>query len=427
MNFNEHLKKYLSDEFIESLENSLLEERTNSLILNTNKISNEEFQNLFKNIKPSSLIKNAYYFNKDEYGFGKSYLFDNGAYYLMDISSMVGPNLLDVDENDLVLDMCAAPGGKTIFLALKNKKINIIANDISFKRALTLSSNIEKMGLSNIFIICNDFKNNYLNYKEKFDHIILDAPCSGSGMFRKSFEMKNDWSYDKVKKCAIIQKELIDMAIYMLKNGGTILYSTCSFSYEENEEVIKYTLEKNKNIKLINIETNDNFYRSDLKETIHLFPNIFKSEGQFIAILKKDGIKEKNKTFTNNLIKNRHFLNYNFNEFNCEKTINDKIYFYKNININFKNLHVLRYGLDAFAVKKDRLIPSFHLAHYLDSKNSIQLTDSEFLKYIHGEEIIKKLNLEPNFYIVSFNNINLGFIYYTNGKMKNFYPKGLRH
>lgn len=276
MEFKEHLKKYLKDEDIDKLEKSLLEERTNSLILNTNKLDKESFINEYKNIKEFKYIDNAYYYNKNEYEFGKSYLFDNGAYYIMDTSSMLVTNNLSLKEDSLVLDMCAAPGGKTISLALKNKNIHILANDLSYSRALTMSSNIEKLGLSNIDIISCDLKNHYLSLLEKFDAIILDAPCSGSAMFRKLEEMKNDRNYQKVLKQQSIQKELIEIAYKMLKKGGKLIYSTCSFSYEEDEEIILSFLKEHQDMKpVLKDDYKEIYHDQSLKEGCHLFPFLF--------------------------------------------------------------------------------------------------------------------------------------------------------
>ena len=250
MDFKEHLLKYLPSDFVDELLISLEKPRTNSLILNTNKIKEEEFINMFPNIQKNENLYNSYSYDKNIYPFGKSYLFDNGAYYIIDKSSQLTTSFLEVNDNDLILDLCAAPGGKTISLALKYPNANIISNDLSLQRALTLSSNIEKLGLSNVYVINNDFSKIYKNFPETFDSIILDAPCSGSAMFRKSIEMKNDWNYKKVLAFSKIQQELFEIAFFMLKPGGFLVYSTCSFSYEEDDENILNFLKKHKNCKV---------------------------------------------------------------------------------------------------------------------------------------------------------------------------------
>ena len=283
MDFKEHLLKYLPSDFVDELLISLEKPRTNSLILNTNKIKEEEFINMFPNIQKNENLYNSYSYDKNIYPFGKSYLFDNGAYYIIDKSSQLTTSFLEVNNNDLILDLCAAPGGKTISLALKYPNANIISNDLSLQRALTLSSNIEKLGLSNVYVINNDFSKIYKNFPETFDSIILDAPCSGSAMFRKSTEMKNDWNYKKVLAFSKIQQELLEIAFFMLKPGGFLVYSTCSFSYEEDDENILNFLKKHRNCKVFALKDDKTFYHTqDLKEGIHLFPNLFDGELQFI-------------------------------------------------------------------------------------------------------------------------------------------------
>lgn len=428
MDFVLNIKRYLSDDFVEELIESLDKERTNSLILNTKKISNEKFIQKFPKVKPHPFLKNVYYYSKKDYEFGKSYLFDNGAYYIMDASSLLVSKYLEINDGDYVLDMCAAPGGKTISLCLQNtdKNFEVIANDISYKRSLELSKNIEHLGLGNVIVTSNNLSKIYKNYKEKFNKIILDAPCSGSAMFRKNDLAKSDWSIEKVNACALLQKELLEEAIYMLQGGGLISYSTCSFSYEENEEVILEALKNHPEMSLVEIEENPKYFRSkELKEAIHLFPNLYEGEGQFICILKKSGIKSEIKKQNSNLNFKNEIKKRNLN-FKFEKQISDLIYFYNN-ELDLSFLNIIRCGLEFGNLKKDYIIPSFHLAHYLDNKNTITLDENEAKKYIHGEEIKKDLPLEKGFYVVSFEGINLGFVKFNNGILKNYYPKGLRH
>ncbi len=431
MNFIEHLEKYLSKEIINDLIKELEKERTSSLILNTNKISSEDFIKEFPNVQKHPFLKNVFYFDKNIYQFGKSYLFDNGVFYIMDASSMLVSEFLNPNDNDLILDMCAAPGGKSIYLSLKNKNINLISNDISYPRALTLSSNVEKLGLDNITVINYDFLKDSNILNNTFDKIILDAPCSGSAMFRKMDEMKEDWSYEKVLSLSSIQYNLLNRAIDLLKDGGELIYSTCSFSFEENEENILKILKERNDIFLIELPHIDGEYRSkELHDAIHLFPMFYKGEGQFIAKIKKNGILLKNKT---KITENKNILNkYK----NIISTLNLNFKFYKEIknhlyasNYDFLNekIPLIRYGIDVCEIKKDYFIPSFNFAHYLPPYSSISLNENEMKKYIKGESLNKNLNLKDGYYVVSFNNINLGYVKYVKGILKNLYPKGLRH
>ena len=429
MKFEENLKEYLNDKFIHELVLAQEKERTNSLILNTSKMSAQAFKTAFPNIKEHPFLKNVFYYNKNEYQFGKSYLFDNGAYYLIDASSLLVSYYLPTKNGDLVLDLCSAPGGKTISLLLNNldKNLNVIANDLSHQRALELSKNIERQGFSNVAVTNNDFSKIYKYYQNKFNAIILDAPCSGSAMFRKNSLAKEDWTINKVLSLQERQKELIKMAHFMLKEDGYLIYSTCSFSKEENEDVVLDALNNFNDLEIINIENKPYYYKSELlPEAIHLFPNLYDGEGQFIALLHKKGDTSTSVNKNKNKIIHKDLLDKFELNFQNEININKEIYL-NNFTLDLTKLNLIRPGLHLGSLDKNIFIPSFHLAHYLNSSISIALTEEEFKKYIHGEEIIKNYNIKNDFYVVSYNGINLGFVKYVNGRLKNYYPKGLRH
>lgn len=429
MDFITHLEKYLSKDDINNLLTSLEKNRVTSFILNTNKLTKDKLISLFPNIKEYKDLPNCFTYSKDEYDLGKSYLFNNGVIYIMDISSQLVPHYLDLNDNDLVLDMCSAPGGKTICLALKNPTCQILANDLSFERAKILSSNIEKIGVKNVTVISNDFSKNSKEFIGKFDKILLDAPCSGSAMFRKQEDVKKDWTYEKVVKLSAIQKELLEHAYIMLKNGGEIMYSTCSFSYEEDEEVILDFLSKHKDMETVSIPPLKGFYSSEiLKDSVHIFPHLFESEGQFFCKLKKKGVGNPTDFKINKKIKKENIKEleqYNLS-FNYIEKINDLIYGY-DYDFNLKRISILRKGVLLGELNKGIFKPSFNLAHYLPSSFSISLNEEEFKKYIKGETIQKQLTIKNGYYVISYNSINLGFIKYINGTMKNLYPKGLRH
>lgn len=428
MNFKEHLKRYLSESEINNLISSLTNERTHFLILNTNKMNKEQFKKEFPNIKEFALIDNAFSYDDNEYHFGKNYYFDNGVYYIMDSASMLVSNSLDYIDGENVLDMCAAPGGKSIIACLKNKNINLLSNDLSYQRALVLSSNIEKMGFGNVTITSTDLSRHIGQFNKTFDHIILDAPCSGSAMFRKLEEMEKDWTYEKVLKCQNTQRILIENAYLMLKEGGSMVYSTCSFSYEEDEEIILEFLKNHDDVHIVKLEDNPQFFHSkELPEAIHLFPSLFNGEGQFFCVLKKDGIslkEEKYKGFTRDFEKIEDSYDLNFAS---DELINNTNLYCFNNRFNLKGISTLRNGLFVGEINKNIFKPSFHLAHYLSSNNSIILNDEERKMYLHGDTFNKLINKPNGFYVVSYNNINLGFVKNINNTLKNFYPKGLRH
>ena len=324
--------------------------------------------------------------------------------------------LLNPTKDDFVLDLCAAPGGKTIQTALKmNNEGMIIANDLSKSRTNILLSNIERLGIRNTIVTSLDFSKQSNKFQNYFDKIILDAPCSGSGMFRKSDGMKLDWTYEKVLKNAEIQKELILMCYNMLKKGGTLIYSTCSYSFEEDEEVIEHLL-KNTDAILIPVPSFLGEYRSKkYPETVHLFPNLFEGEGHYISLIKKPGEILKSKLNSCKILRTSSTRGgiKETNEFIMPSTLPH----------NFEDL-CIRPGLFTTTKIGNKQIMSHHYSHVLDSSGSIELTKEELIKYLKGETINKKY--QDGFYPVSYLGMNIGVVHSLNGTLKNLYPKGLR-
>lgn len=432
MEFKEHLKKYLSDNEIELLMESLLLKDKHSLLLNTLKVSNNDFENSYPNLVKHPLVDNGYLFDKDENEFGKMYMHDAGCYYIQEPSAMIVASLLHPTEDDIVLDMCAAPGGKTIQSALlMNNKGLLISNDLSYARAKILSSNVERFGLVNTIVTSMDLHRLPSSFNSCFTKIILDAPCSGSGMFRKDSKFEDDWTYEKVLKCAEIQKELIDLAYNLLAPGGTLVYSTCSFSYEEDEEVVQYLLDNYKDMKVLDIKKSEFFYKSNSNIGIHLFPSHFNGEGHYICLLQKEGelINKRNLPINKKNSNIKPYLN-EWKKYQLENyyhLLNNDSLYATTYNLDISQLTVLRSGLKVLEINKNISTPDYALSHYLDSSSSIKLNEDQLKLYIHGDTFSINDNTPNGFYPVSFNNINLGFVKVVNGTIKNHYPKGLRH
>ena len=416
MDFRTHLNEYLTPEEIDSLISSFSSEEKKAIYLNKNKLSEEKLLELFPNLKPHPIVPLGFLYNKNEYELGKKVYHELGAYYIQEPSAMLVAHFLDAKPGERVLDLCAAPGGKTIQTALKMKNEGlIIANDISKSRANILLSNVERLGISNTVVTSYDFKNFYKEFDSFFDKIILDAPCSGSGMFRKSEEMKNDWTYEKVLKNAKVEKELIEICYFMLKEGGTLVYSTCSYSYEEDEEVIEHLLSKT-NAELINIPSFEGEYRSKkYKECVHLFPHLYEGEGHFIALIKKPG------SLVGSVLHPTYLLRFaegkgKYKESHLFK-LNDRL------DSHFIN-HSLRPGLFYEIKINDKSYPTHHLSRCKDSSESISLNKEEVIKYLKGETLNKKY--PDGYHFVSYMGMNIGVVYSINGVLKNYYPKGLR-
>ncbi len=425
MEFFESLNEYLPKDEVDKLMSAISEGSvTHGLLLNTKKMSDEEFVRRYPNVKKHPFIEHAYLYDKSEYEFGKSMLYEDGVISIEDPAAMMVVYFLKPEEDDVILDMCAAPGGKTIGASLTmNDKGCIVANDISYPRAKALSQNIERMGRGNIVVASNDFVFSFIHFKNTFDKIILDAPCSGSAMIRKNEEAKKDWKYEKVLSCARRQLELLELAYQMLKEGGTLSYSTCSFNAEEDEKVILSFKEMHPEIELIDLEHNDSFYRSDLlPESVHLFPSRFEGEGQFVCLFKKPGtlIKTKREILSNQRYK-QFIADYKLED-RSNEMMRSKFYsLYQHFDTT--HLNVLRYGVKLFELR-DVYIPDHHLTHFLTPDFSWPISKEEAEAYVHG--LAFSTNKPDGFYIVSYDKQNLGYVKVTKGIAKNHYPKGLR-
>ena len=418
MEFYEHLKTYLSDDEIEKLANSLSEESQHAVLLNPKKIDDGTFLSLFPRVQKHPIVPHAYIYLKELYNLGKNIYHTLGCFYLQEPSAMVPAYLLNAQKNDLILDMCAAPGGKTIQVSFNLDDTGlIIANDLSRSRANSIVENVERLGLGNIIITNNDLSLIYKKYLNTFDKIILDAPCSGSGMFRKEDKMMKDWSYNKVLKFSETQKELITYAYAMVKPGGTICYSTCSFSQEEDEDVIEYLL-NNSDAEVLKID-NPLFYINKKKPLgVHLFPFLFPGEGHYICLIKKPGnsvFKREKETIN----KNKFGLNFK------------KIYqfgdylFGLNYDFNYRYFNVVRLGVKIGELIHDEIRYDYHYAHYQNDLPIYELNDDTLKLYFNGESI--PTSLEKGYYTLTYMGVNVDIAKADGRVIKNHLPKVFRH
>ena len=420
MEFVEHLKSYLSNEEIDKLMDSLKDESLHAVLLNPKKMSDEEFLSLFPDVIKHPIVAHAYIYKKELYNLGKSIYHTLGCFYLQEPSAMVPAYLLNAQKDDLILDMCAAPGGKTIQSSFLMKDTGlIISNDLSKPRTFSIVENVERLGLGNIVVTNNDLSlisNKLLN---TFDKIILDAPCSGSGMFRKEEKMEQDWSYNKVLKFAETQKQLISIAYDMVKPGGIICYSTCSFSKEEDEDVIEYLL-KNTDAELVKINDNPLFYINKKQPYgIHLLPSVFPGEGHYVCLIKKpdNSVKRENKE----VIEKKIF------QFNLSQIYRFGDYvFGLNYPYNFKCFNVIRLGVKIGESIKGEIKYDYHYSHYIDSfDKTYSLQSNELAKYFNGETL--NASVEKGIYLLTYMGKNVDLTNFDGRIFKNHFPKGLRH
>ena len=214
----------------------------------------------------------------------------SGVVYFQEPSAMAVACGMPIGENAKILDLCAAPGGKTTHIGARMGNHGLLlSNEIIPKRAAVLSENVERMGLTNTIVTNESPRQLSERFEGFFDGIIVDAPCSGEGMFRKEPQAVEEWSVNHTLSCAVRQKNILDDAYKMLKCGGYIMYSTCTFSYDENELVVQYMIDKY-NMQLCHIDGLDmlsNGIGEGMQDCRRIFPHRNKGEGHFMALLRR--------------------------------------------------------------------------------------------------------------------------------------------
>ncbi len=423
--FLNKMKELLKDEYDDYLD-SFNKKSYKGLRVNTNKININDFLNIFPfELKPIPWTSDGFYYEDDEVS--KHPLFYAGAYYIQEPSAMLPGELLPIEENDLVLDACAAPGGKSLKILNKLNNTGILlSNDISASRANALLRNIERQGYSNYFVSVSDLKDLEKKYPKTFDKILLDAPCSGEGMFRKEPSLIKSWQEKGNDYYSDIQKELIVSALNMLKDGGCLLYSTCTFDKKEDEDIIEYALNKFDDLKVLPIKIYEGFKQGKNNLGVKLFPHLIEGEGHYACLIQKgETIKEdSHKELINkpdlDFLKliNKDFYNGEF------KIINDNLYFVPFFDT--KGIRILRSGLLLGEIKKNSFKPAQSLAMSLNKdefRNIINLNYNDAIRYLKGETLYT--NIENNdYYLICYNYLPLGFSKTNNKQIKNLIDKG---
>ncbi len=379
------------------------------------------FENEFKTNDKTPWCNDGYYINKEDISGNHPYHIA-GLFYFQEPSAMCAAEMLPLDDGDFVLDLCAAPGGKSTQIAAKNKKITLISNEIIPKRAKILSENIERMGFSNVIVTNESPERLEGCFQSFFDKIIIDAPCSGEGMFKKEPAAIEAWSIEHVSACANRQRKIIDSALKMLRRGGAIVYSTCTFAEEENEVNIDYIL--------------NNYPWMEVVKITKLYPHTSRGEGHFAALLRDTRCKEVIKTKNADCSKIKKEIDL-FKKFEAEflnidldgefLLFGENLYL-KPTGVNIDGIKVVRPGLHLGVCKKGRFEPSHALAKALstsDIKNVINfsLNDNNLYKYLKGETIEGDL---VGYGVITCDHLPVGWCKGSNGILKNKLPKGLR-
>lgn len=454
--FEKKMKAFLGnewDDFLYSYDNN----RFQALRFNTLKVqSQEERMRILKTLKISSDKKvswadEAYYFDENVRP-GKHPYHEMGLYYIQEPSAMSAAALLAPKPGMRVLDLCAAPGGKSTQLAtyLGDSGL-LVSNEINTQRSRILSQNIERMGIKNAIVTNEDSFVLASHFPGFFNAIQVDAPCSGEGMFRKLPEAIEQWSMENVAICAARQKEILDNAAVMLKPGGTIVYSTCTFSKEENEDVIEYFLERHPDF--------------TLEEMERFWPHKVDGEGHFVAKLVRRGcvdtdLKADRKTKKNKNSKNRknetkpaltkenmkllsEFLDETISEDMAAWIKNsrlvmfgEQLYRLPDMEVDIKGLKVQRAGLHIGEFKKQRFEPSHSLALALkisEAKNVVKLTcdNPQTIGFFNGQSVMlsdeQAAECKKGWALVCVDGYPAGWGKVNGAQVKNHYPKGLRN
>ena len=426
--FLDRMKSILGDDFDDFLE-SLNNPIQKSIYINQNKISIDKFKEIVDfSIEQIPYEKAGFYVDNEKKG--RHPLHHAGAFYLQEPSAMFTINSINFNGDETVLDLCSAPGGKTIQIANRIPNGVLISNEIIKSRADILYSNVERMGLKNV-IITNETPENMSDaYGNTFDVVLVDAPCSGEGMFRRGEEVTDEWYPEINDMCAQRQLEILDCADKMLKQNGKLIYSTCTYSPLENEGVVNSFL-KTYDYELINIEAN--LPRSiDMPEAVRLYPHKVKGEGQFVAVLRKkdenycssnSGLKLTNSKITNDFMNNNLVTNGDFVEYMNYSYCTPKKELIK------KRINYVSVGVRLGQVVNNRFEPHHNLfsAFGLDFKLKLELdfNSAEIKKYLRGETL--EVDLMDGYGAIIVNGCPLGGFKMSKGKFKNHYPKGLRN
>lgn len=417
----QQLESYLDESEIDLFKDSINKPYFKACIFNTNKVSLETIKEEFPNVKfeVDKDFKNCLIYSS-EHHLSKNPLHFAGAYYLVDPSSIevVRTIAKKLKPNSLVLDFCAAPGGKTILLSLLRPDITILSNDISMKRCLQLKSNVQRLGLTNVIVTNSDLETyqQELNQIQALDAIILDVPCSGSGMVRKDIDVIKDYSEEKLLNLVTIQQNILNILPNYLSDNGLLAYSTCSFDIREDEENIKYFLRKYPLLKLNELVI-EGARQSKEQIGYHLVPPFYKGEGHYLTLLSKSNTnKEDNK--------------YNIFNKNEKVVIKNKSYVFSGLDLQLSKLKVLSYGIVFENEFKDEKSPLntmvTHISNFKLDYKRIDLSFEEANKYLQGLEITLETKINKEVVIVSYKNCNLGFGKVVDCRLKNYYPKGLR-
>ncbi|CAM3040199.1 RNA methyltransferase [Lactococcus hircilactis] len=380
---------------------------------------------------------------------GKSAEHVTGLLYSQEPAAQVVAQMANAKGNLKVLDLCAAPGGKsTQLLSDLNNEGLLVSNEISGKRSKVLVENIERFGARNVIVLNETSERLAQVFPEFFDLIVIDAPCSGEGMFRKTPDAMTYWTEDYPRTCAILQREILSQAMKMLSETGILIYSTCTWSLEENEENVRWLLQNYPTLELVNLPHSDGLSEGiEMPEAIRCWPFSYSGEGQFVAKVKNHGKNENVDTISSKPQKKNQKVAFNLSQeqmklwqdfanknlmFTYEKqnlqVFGENLYLLPTGLPPLKQLKIARNGLHLGQFKKNRFEPSFALGLALkpdEVKQSLEITSAQFKSYVSGATFSVSTDKKGWVQLLIKEN-GLGFAKIVDGVVKNYFPKGLR-
>ena len=461
--FEERMKRLLGAEYGAFYDALCTESAVKGLRVNTHKVAVETFvQNAPFSLREIPYVRGGFIVSEDAQA-GKHPYHHAGAYYMQDPGAMATvaalPDELRSRQNLKVLDLCAAPGGKTTQLAslCADRGGVVLANEYNSARSRILAGNVERMGLSNVCVTNLDSRNIATWYPEFFDLVVVDAPCSGEGMYRKNDKAILEWSPENVSACAVRQKEILENAAACLAPGGYLLYSTCTYATEENEEIVADFLSNHPSFRLSPCSANVVSHTANGIDVSHgkypelalcrrFYPHVSPGEGQFVALLQRDGDdRVKGTTLKDafvplgksDLALAQAFMRETVGCILPELgacggnatafPIREQLYF------PLAPFGVVSAGVTLGELRKGRLIPHHHYFMAYGNDFAVQCVldpnDEKTVRYLAGEEIATDFEAAGYTAVLlrlGDETLTLGGGKSVGGRLKNYYPKGLR-
>ncbi|MGY5339703.1 RsmF rRNA methyltransferase first C-terminal domain-containing protein [Levilactobacillus spicheri] len=383
---------------------------------------------------------------------GRSLVHQSGTVYSQEPSAMFVGATAAPARGERVLDLCAAPGGKTTHLASYLQGTGLlVTNEINRKRVRVLAENVERFGVANALILNDSPDTLSPVFPDFFDKVLVDAPCSGEGMFRKDPGAMDYWSLDYVDECAARQREILTEAVKMVKPGGQLIYSTCTFAPEEDEQMMAWLVKTFPDFQLVPVEKTGGVIDAkpewadgnpDLKNAARLFPNRLQGEGHFVAKLQRaataEGVQPHGQAHLGTALtgeQRRLWADFARTVLGDAAptgdlvTIKDQLFAVPANLPALKHAHVFRPGLHLGTFKKNRFEPAYALALASDPQRVTQtlaIDQDQWIAWVHGEALSLTTAPTKGWYLLTCDHQPVGFGKVVGQTVKNFFPKGLR-